>query len=1119
MEAYYDDMAGFRLNRLEMYNWGTFHNFIWHIEPQGCNSLLTGDIGSGKSTLVDAVTTLLVPHHRIVFNKAAGAGARERTLYSYIRGEYKNIKYDYEQTGKSVALRGENACTILLGYFHNQVFNQGVTLAQVFWLKDNITNPERFFIISESKLSIESNFTDFGDNILDLKKRFKKQSHVHVIDRFKTYSSKFRRLLGIKNPQALDLFHQTVSMKSVGNLTRFIRLHMLDKTNVEDRIRDIRTNFDNLNLAHGAVIKAKEQIQSLTPIFDNGKKYWIIQTEQEMLRQCRDALNAYFAYMQTMLLKRRIDKHKREIKKFTHYLQIIEKELLNLRQEQGALQIDIDDNGGRRIRDIIKELKYLVEERDLKQKRENEYLSIAKNLGLLPAKSMDTFLDNQKKADAILTREEKNLVQIQDEQVSTKIAIQNLQDKIDEIDRELVSLKSRKSNIHLKNLKLRRKMTRVLDLDEKQLPFIGELIRVDEEYSQWEGALERILHNWGLSLLVPNRHYRAVGQYVDQTHLKGRLVYFRVPDSLREADIKTSDDRSLINKIRIKSDTPYYGWLVRELGKRFDYICCDSMEDFYRFPKAITQQGQIKTGGQRHEKDDRYSILDRSQYILGWQNKEKIKVLKKIKSKYELEVGMLSDRFTTLVKRHESAKRLADDCRQFEKFADFEEILWQVATRKIQKLSLEKEEIEKSSDILMTLKKKLGEVEKQISDQENEKTAKTQNLGNIKGKLLESNKAFLLAKQEVEEFDSKKMKTLLPKLNAFTSGALKEKSINLNNYYKCKRAVRENIQDKIGGKQKRLNKLNDKIISGMQNFKNTYPEKANEVDASIASLDEFNDLLNNLTTQDLPRHEAKFKELLNTGTINSIALFQNQLDKKRREIEKKIETINISLKEVEYSPGTYIELLISPSQDSEIRDFQTDLRQCLSHTLDGRDIYNEKKFLEVKKILDKFNTREGYGDIDSKWTAKVTDVRNWFVFSAVEKWQETGEEKEFYSDSSGKSGGQKEKLAYTILAAALAFQFGLEWGEKKSRTFRFVVIDEAFGRGSDESTKYGLELFKKLNLQLLIVTPLQKINIIEDYIRAVHFVHNENGKRSILKNLTVHEYREQKKQFLERETA
>jgi uncharacterized protein YPO0396 len=145
----------------------------------------------------------------------------------------------------------------------------------------------------------------------------------------------------------------------------------------------------------------------------------------------------------------------------------------------------------------------------------------------------------------------------------------------------------------------------------------------------------------------------------------------------------------------------------------------------------------------------------------------------------------------------------------------------------------------------------------------------------------------------------------------------------------------------------------------------------------------------------------------------------------------------------------------------------------------------------------------------------VTDVRNWFNFSASERWREDGAEKEFYSDSSGKSGGQKEKLAYTILASALAYQFGLEWNTNRSRSFRFVVIDEAFGRGSDESARYGLELFKKLNLQLLIVTPLQKIHVIEDYIAAVHFVYNQDGRNSVVRNLTLEEYRAEKERYLQ----
>ena len=72
-----------------------------------------------------------------------------------------------------------------------------------------------------------------------------------------------------------------------------------------------------------------------------------------------------------------------------------------------------------------------------------------------------------------------------------------------------------------------------------------------------------------------------------------------------------------------------------------------------------------------------------------------------------------------------------------------------------------------------------------------------------------------------------------------------------------------------------------------------------------------------------------------------------------------------------------------------------------------------------------------------------------------------------------------------------------------------MVIDEAFGRGSDESARYALELFRKLGLQLLIVTPLQKIHVIEPYVAAVGFIHNNQGSESMLRNLTIEEYREE----------
>jgi uncharacterized protein YPO0396 len=271
-------------------------------------------------------------------------------------------------------------------------------------------------------------------------------------------------------------------------------------------------------------------------------------------------------------------------------------------------------------------------------------------------------------------------------------------------------------------------------------------------------------------------------------------------------------------------------------------------------------------------------------------------------------------------------------------------------------------------------------------------------------------------------------------------------------------------------------------------------------------------MLDKLQADDLPRFEARFKELLNENTIREVANFHSQLVRERETIKDRIARINESLHQIDYNPGRYIVLESQPTPDAEIRDFQNELRACTEGALTGsEDIqYSDAKFLQVKAIIERFQGREGTADLDKRWRDKVTDVRSWFLFAASERWKEDGTEFEHYSDSGGKSGGQKEKLAYTILAASLAYQFGLEWGAGRSRSFRFVVIDEAFGRGSDESAQYGLKLFGQLNLQLLIVTPLQKIHIIEPFISGVGFVHNDDGRSSKVRNLSIEEYQEEK---------
>ena len=98
---------GFRLRRFEAFNWGTFHNRVWGLDLGGENTLLTGDIGSGKSTLVDAITTLVVPPQKINYNKAAGAEDRERTARTYVLGEFR------KERGTEICPLGPCTCETL----------------------------------------------------------------------------------------------------------------------------------------------------------------------------------------------------------------------------------------------------------------------------------------------------------------------------------------------------------------------------------------------------------------------------------------------------------------------------------------------------------------------------------------------------------------------------------------------------------------------------------------------------------------------------------------------------------------------------------------------------------------------------------------------------------------------------------------------------------------------------------------------------------------------------------------------------------------------------------------------------------------------------------------------
>lgn len=1100
------ELAGYRLERLEVYNWGTFDQRVWMFHPAGRNSLLTGDIGSGKSTIVDAITTLLLPAHRISYNKAAGAEAKERHLRSYVLGYYKSERNEATGASRPVGLRDRRSFSVILGSFANRGYDSTVTLAQVFWFRDaSVGQPDRFYATADRDLTIADDFADFSGDIAVLKRRLRKQE-VRVHDHFPAYSKDFCRRLGIDSEQAMELFHQTVSMKSVGNLNDFVRSHMLEPFDAADWTNRLVDHFEDLTKAHEAVLKARTQLTLLEPLLAECDAYDELDARITAGKAAREALRFYCADRKAALLGDRLTALGDQISAQQNALAGAEIELDRLRRKERDLEIQRAGRGGDRISQLEAEIAAEEKERDRRKEQDDRYRALLTAAGLPTVADPAQFTARQRAVAEMQGSLDQEQADLQNQLTDLTVERRDLDAEAAELNTELLSLRERRSNIPKRSLDVREALCAALRVDTAELPFAGELIQVRADCAAWEGAAERLLHSFGLSMLVSSEHYDAVSEWINDRHLGIKLVYYRVPERLGQTPSPPLSDQSLFTKLEIK-DSPFSAWLDRELTHRADYECVESMTGFRRAAKAITRAGQVKGARGRHEKDDARRIDDRRHYVLGWDNQAKIDALLDQANRLQLQLRGLDGR-TRTVKTELSAKgKLATTLTMLEQFSGFTEIDWQASVNRIAELAGEKTRLEQQSDELKRLTAELEATGRQIKAAEEAKGAAQAELGNLGGQRKAAEKQLRDTKTTLDEPAAAATRASFP----LVAQRVASRSLATpEDCDACRIEVNDEITTEIDRLTGRQNKVAARIVGKMSDFRKAYPLETEEFDNSIQSVGEYRALHDRIASDDLPRFEAEFKTYLNTNTIRDIAGFHSQLTKQAELIKQRIETINDSLVDIDYNPGRFIRLEPHPTVNVEIRDFRKDLRECTSGSLGGDDSnqYSEQKFLQVKSLIERFRGREGQTEPDRQWTRRVTDVRNWFTFSASERWRADDTEHENYTDSGGKSGGQKEKLAYTILAASLAYQFKLDWGVSKSKTFRFVVIDEAFGRGSDESTRFALGLFQRLGLQLLIVTPLQKIHVIEPYVAAVGFVDNKTGDSSRLQTLTIEEYQQ-----------
>ncbi|QGN34425.1 ATP-binding protein [Microlunatus sp. Gsoil 973] len=1114
--------AGYRLQHLEMLNWGTFDQRIWSMTLGGNTSLLTGDIGSGKSTLVDALTTLLMPANRISYNKAAGADAKERTLRSYVEGHYKSERVETSGHTRAIGLReGPKSYSVILGVFGNDGFDQTITLAQVFQQRERTGQPYRFFVTATKQLTVADDFADFGSDLRDLRRRLR-AGGAEIFDDFPKYGTSLRRLLGIKSEQALELFHQTVSMKSVGNLNEFVRDHMLEASDSGQRVRDIIGHFEDLTKAHDAVTRAREQLEALDPIVATSQKYDRALADRAGLEKQRDAVRLYVAELRSRLLGEELDLYGTEEHRLRQEQDTARSGLETLQAERDALIEERAGAGGDRIGELERLAGQARAEAEARRVRRDGFDRAMAEAGLDPAADAAAFARTisgvtAERAVAVAARRDADV-----QFAALMGRARELQAASERIADEIASLEQRTSNLPVEQVDLRAQLCTDLGLTPEQLPYAGELLDVAEEHAGWRGAAERVLRGFAVSLLVPQEHYDAVAGWVNGRRLTfrdrdgrpvgARLVYERVAARRVRLQRQPGEGLLLAHCVEIK-DGPFADYLADELVRRADFLCAESLEEFRTARRAVTLEGQVRSG-ERHEKDDRHRVDDPRRWVLGWANERKIAALRDEFGELQTALHAADRDIAAVGATRDELQRRLDALGRLSGYTVWSDLDVAEAESRAEEADAERARRLAGESRLADINQALERNEQRAAEVNAVVADLTGRLARITERIEQATTDkrlddALVGSRPAAELGAARM--AYPELDARLHDAMPSRSAQCS-------AAGQRLTEELYGRIERLTKelggLGQSLAGYMNEVLRRWPELRSDMDATVESRGDFLTFHHRVADDDLPRFEEEFKRQLNTNTIRELAQFNNWLRRQAEEIDDRVGKINEALGAIPYNTGRYIKLEKQPTTNTDVSAFRTDLRSATDDTLSSDDDhYSEQRFSDVKRIIDRFRGREGYADSDKAWARRVTDVRNWFVFSASERDLVTDEEWEHYSDSDGKSGGQKEKLAYTILAASLAYQFGLEWGVEKSKDFRFAVIDEAFGRGSDVSTRYALELFAKLGLQLLIVTPLQKVHVIEPYVKAIGFVDNPTGSYSRLQTMTIEEYREQRDRY------
>lgn len=1076
-----------RLEHIELANWGTFGG-LHSVDVPRKGFLLTGESGSGKSSLVDAISAVLTPRGKTRFNAAAadtGTRGSDRSVLTYVRGAWRRSADDETGEITSQYLRPKATWSgILLRYANGR--GQRHTLVKLFHLKAGDNTPadvKDLSLLTDTNLSLKD-LEPFAANGLKMRELKAAFPDATVDAEHSRFARRIARTLGLTGERAALLLHKTQSAKNLGSLDELFRKFMLDEPETFAKADAAVDQFTELNAAHAAVLRARRQVEHLAPLRDQDRDYAASSAEAERVGVLLDSLDDYTHARRRELTVQAVEEADQLAEKRERELREAAEALHSAREHSENYRAAVQQQGGAQLTLIEAQLDSARRDLDRVQADGAELERKLGSVDLAMPADADQYAELVRECTRLLEGSSAEQQLEQRASAATEDALR-AREALAEIERDMQALRSSRSNLPRDLLAARALICQDTGLSADTLRFAGELLQVEQEHAAWTGAIERVLRPLALVMLVPAAHTLAVSRAVNARHLNASLKFETVSPQA-PAQRRPSAQNSLVYRVQV-AQTPMQGWLQQRLAERYDYACVDDADQLAQVARGVTLAGQVKRGPTSFEKNDRHRVDDRRNWVLGFDTDAKLEQL-------QLDLKAAAAQLERCQNAERQAKgQLALLAKRRFVAEDLVRLPWehvdvQRQRRRVTDLEGSRAELLADDGDLRAAQHQLERaLEREAGAEAAHQAAQKAQLG-AQGRLEDLRAA-------LERLDELPAAPVPPA----TAAALHE----VFDKVKTQRTTtHESIEADARKAQTALSKSKDELRNRMADlhqlmfqaisaFKRSWPEAAADLAESVDDRAGYLRLLGALEADRLPEFENRFFEMLRTQTQQNIAQLRELIQRAVREIRRRIEPINSSLLRSQYSPGRYLQIRVEDSRPAMAAEFLRDLNTVTTGALAPEEdrAEAEARFAVLARLMTQLGSSEA---AHRSWRQQVLDVRNHVRFTAIEVDAEH-QVLDVYDSGAGRSGGQKQKLVVFCLAAALRYQLA---GESKLPSYASIVMDEAFDKADSNFTRTAMDIFTEFGFHMILATPMKLLRTLEDYVGGVALVTCEDSKAS-----------------------